>query len=221
MEPGRDGVAIGADGRPRCWWCVGDPLYERYHDLEWGRPVADDTRIFEKLCLEGFQSGLSWITILRKRDNFRKAFRSFDIHAVSRFTSRSIDRLLLDPGIVRHRGKIAATINNAKRCIDLVEEAGSLAAHVWLFEPAAESRAFQLDWDTLVDSGVPPEARALSKDLRRRGWSFVGPTTVFSMMQSIGLVDDHMEMCSVRPEVEAARSAFPRPRVTLPRSPAM
>ncbi|HJP66611.1 MAG TPA: DNA-3-methyladenine glycosylase I, partial [Actinomycetota bacterium] len=146
MDPGRDGIQVGADGRPRCWWCVGDPLYERYHDLEWGRPVGDDQRIFEKLCLEGFMSGLSWLTILRKREHFREAFRSFDVHALSRFTTRSVERLLRDPGIVRHRGKIEATLNNAKRCLELVREGRSLAAHVWQFEPDPSSRPARLDW---------------------------------------------------------------------------
>ena len=216
MDPGQDGVLAGADGLPRCWWCVGDPVYEAYHDLEWGRPVADDRRIFEKLSLEGFQSGLSWLTILRKRDNFRRAFRSFDIDTVATFTSRSVDRLMRDAGIVRNRAKIEATINNAKRCLDLVEEVGSLAAHVWSFEPTIQSRPASLDWATLVELGVSPEAKALSKELKRRGWSFVGPTTVYSTMESIGLVDDHMDGCHVRPQVEAARADFARPRMTRP-----
>jgi DNA-3-methyladenine glycosylase I len=212
MDPGRDGVLAGGDGLPRCWWSVGDPLYESYHDLEWGQPVAEDRRIFEKLCLEGFQSGLSWLTILRKRDNFRRAFRSFDIVALSRFTQRSVDRLMRDAGIVRNRAKIEATINNAKRCVELVKEVGSLAAYVWSFEPDTQSRPASLDWATLVDLGASPEAKALSKDLKRRGWSFVGPTTVYSTMESIGLVDDHVDGCHVRPEVEAARAGFARPR---------
>jgi DNA-3-methyladenine glycosylase I len=214
MEPGKDGVLAGADGLSRCWWCVGDPLYEAYHDLEWGRPVAEDRRIFEKICLEGFQSGLSWLTILRKRDNFRKAFRSFDVVALSRFTQRSVDRLLRDAGIVRHRGKIEATINNAKRCIELVDEVGSLAAYVWSFEPDARSRPGSLDWATLIRLGVSPEARALSTDLKRRGWSFVGPTTVYSAMESIGLVNDHVEKCSFRREVEKVQAGFTRPRLS-------
>lgn len=214
MDPEKDGTLVGADGLPRCWWCVGDPLYERYHDLEWGWPVADDRRIFEKLCLEGFQAGLSWLTILRKRDNFRKAFRSFDVAALSRFTARSVDRLLLDPGIVRHRAKIEATINNAKRCVQLVEEVGSLAAYVWSFEPDPQSRPASLDRATLVQLGASPEAKALSSDLKRRGWSFVGPTTVYSTMESIGLVDDHVDRCHVRSKVEEARAGFARPRLT-------
>ena len=212
MDPGTEGVLAGADGLPRCWWCVGDPLYESYHDLEWGRPVGDDRRIFEKLCLEGFQSGLSWLTILRKRDNFRKAFRSFDVEALSRFTARSVDRLMRDAGIVRNRAKIEATLTNAKRCIELVDEVGSLAAHVWSFEPDVGSRPELLDWATLVQLGVSPEAKLLSKDLKRRGWSFVGPTTVYSTMESIGLVNDHVAACHFRGEVEEARADFARPR---------
>jgi DNA-3-methyladenine glycosylase I len=212
MDPGVDGVEIGSDGRARCWWCVGDPLYEDYHDREWGRPVADDRRIFEKLCLEGFQSGLSWITILRKRENFRKAFRSFDIDALARFTARSEERLMHDAGIVRNRAKIAATINNAARCRELIEEAGTLAAHVWSFEPTPESRPASLDWNALVQLGSVPEAKALSKDLKRRGWAFVGPTTVYSTMESIGLVNDHVVACDFRGEVEDERRRFKRPR---------
>jgi DNA-3-methyladenine glycosylase I len=214
VEPGKDGVLAGADGLSRCWWCVGDPLYEAYHDLEWGRLVAEDRRIFEKVCLEGFQSGLSWLTILRKRDNFRKAFRSFDVVALSRFTQRSVDRLMRDAGIVRNRAKIEATINNAKRCIELVNEVGSLGGHVWSFEPDAQSRPASLDWATLVRLGVSPEAQALSKDLKRRGWSFVGPTTVYSVMESIGLVNDHVGKCHFRNEVEEVRAGFARPRLS-------
>jgi DNA-3-methyladenine glycosylase I len=206
-----DGVLPGADGLPRCWWCVGDAVYEQYHDLEWGQPVGDDRRIFEKLCLEGFQSGLSWLTILRKRDNFRKAFRSFDVQALAGFTSRSVARLMRDAGIVRNRAKIEATLNNAKRCIELVDEVGSLAAHVWSFEPDVRSRPSPLDWDTLLQLGVNPEAKALSKDLKRRGWAFVGPTTLYSTMESIGMVNDHVEGCHFRSEVERARAAFTLP----------
>jgi DNA-3-methyladenine glycosylase I len=206
-----DGVLPGADGLSRCWWCVADPLYEQYHDLEWGRPVGDDRRIFEKLCLEGFQSGLSWLTILRKRDNFREAFRSFDLEALAGFTSRSVERLMRDAGIVRNRAKIEATLNNAKRCIELVDEVGSLAGHVWSFEPDVRSRPSPLDWDTLLQLGVSSEAKALSKDLKRRGWAFVGPTTVYSTMESIGMVNDHVEGCHFRSEVERARAAFTRP----------
>ena len=198
----------------RCWWCVGDPLYESYHDLEWGRPVAEDVRIFEKLCLEGFQSGLSWLIILRKRENFRRAFRSFDIDALSRFTARSIDRLMQDAGIVRNRAKIEATINNARRCRELLKEVGSLAAYVWSFEPDPKSRPKKMDRPALKQLGESPEAKALSKDLKKRGWSFVGPTTVYSMMESVGLVNDHVEGCQFRREVERDRARFRRPTLT-------
>ena len=214
MDPGTDGVQAGADGVKRCWWCVGDPLNESYHDLEWGRPVADDVRIFEKLCLEGFQSGLSWLIILRKRENFRRAFRSFDVEALSRFTPRSVDRLLLDAGIVRNRAKIEATINNARRCRELLKEVGSLAGYVWSFEPDPKTRPKKLDWAALTQLGESPEAKALSKDLKKRGWSFVGPTTVYSTMESIGLVNDHVEGCRFRREVKRDRASFVRPTLT-------
>jgi DNA-3-methyladenine glycosylase I len=206
------GVASGDDGIVRCWWCVGDPLLQTYHDVEWGRPVADDPRIFEKLCLEGFQSGLSWLTILRKRENFRTAFKSFDIPTVARFNARSVDRLLLDAGIVRNRAKIEATIGNARRCLALVEELGSFATYVWSFEPDGDARPKRLEWATLKEVTTSEEATAMSKDLKRRGWSFVGPTTVYSMMESIGLVNDHLSECALRDEVERARARFQRPR---------
>jgi DNA-3-methyladenine glycosylase I len=180
-----------------------------YHDLEWGRPVADDRRLFEKLSLEGFVSGLSWLTILRKRENFRKAFRSFDIETVARFNQRSVDRLMADAGIVRNRAKIEATVNNARRCIDLVDEVGSLAGYVWRFEPDAINRPKPLSWQMVQSTS--PEAMAMSKDLKRRGWAFVGPTNVYAFMQAIGLVNDHLSGCFVRVEVEQARRAFRRP----------
>src|SRR5436190_15128544 len=173
MDPGTDGVLAGADGRKRCWWCVGDPLYESYHDLEWGRPVTDEVRIFEKLCLEGFQSGLSWLTILRKRDAFRRAFAGFDVQTVAGFGSRDVERLLGDAGIVRHRGKIEAAIGNARAVRDLQADGDSLAALVWRHEPEA-GRAPRT-FDDIVASS--PESAALSKELRRRGLRFVGPTT--------------------------------------------
>jgi DNA-3-methyladenine glycosylase I len=205
------GVVAGEDGIPRCWWCVGDPLLESYHDLEWGRPVADDRRIFEKLCLEGFQSGLSWLTILRKRENFRRAFKSFDIAAVARFNARSVERLLLDSGIVRNRAKVEATIGNARSCAAVVKEFGSLAAYVWSFEPGADTRPGRLDRAALSEMTTTEAATAMSKDLKRRGWSFVGPTTIYSMMQSIGLVNDHVTDCALRDEVEREREGFRRP----------
>jgi DNA-3-methyladenine glycosylase I len=211
MEIPKNGVKTGPDGVVRCWWSVGDPLYESYHDQEWGRPVADDTRLFEKLCLESFQSGLSWLTILRKRENFRKAFKSFDIESVARFNARSVERLLLDAGIVRNRAKIEATINNARNCSMLIEEFGSLASYVWSFEPKRARRPSPPTWRALVALGISDEAKAMSKDLKRRGWSFVGPTTVYSFMEAMGVVNDHLTKCHFQPEVERARAAFPRP----------
>ena len=204
-------VVLGDDGVARCWWCAGDPVYESYHDTEWGRPVADDSRLFEKLSLEGFQSGLSWLTILRKRDNFRRAFKSFDIETVARFNARSVQRLLTDAGIVRHRAKIEATITNARRCIDVIEEFGSLAAYVWRYDADPKSRPRRLDRATLTQLSTSDEAKAMSKDLRRRGWSFVGPTTAYAFMEAMGLVNDHLTACDAREEVEAERQRFVRP----------
>jgi DNA-3-methyladenine glycosylase I len=206
------GITVEPDGRPRCWWGAADDLYRSYHDGEWGRPVDDDRRLFEKLSLEGFMSGLSWLTILRKRENFRAAFAGFDIDAVAGFGADDVDRLLADAGIVRHRGKITAVINNARRCEELRTEFGSLAAYAWSFEPDPGSRPTTLDHDALMQLATTPESVAMSRDLRRRGWSFVGPTTVYSFMEAMGLVNDHLEGCFARPEVEAARSAFQRPQ---------
>lgn len=211
MEIPKSGVSRGEDGVARCWWCRDDPLYQQYHDDEWGRPAADDSRLFEKLCLEGFQSGLSWLTILRKRENFRQAFKSFDISSVARFNARSVERLLLDAGIVRHRGKIESTINNARRCTELIDEHGSLGSYVWSFEPDEQSRPDRLDWPTLVKLGPSLEATSMSKDLKRRGWSFVGPTTVYSFMEAVGLVNDHVSACAAREQVETVRRDFSRP----------
>jgi DNA-3-methyladenine glycosylase I len=205
------GVVTGRDGTTRCWWCHGNELYESYHDTEWGRPVDDDRRLFEKLCLEGFQSGLSWLTILKKREGFRRAFRSFDVEAVARFNARSVERMLGDASIVRHRGKIESTINNARRCIELIEEQGSLARYVWSFEPDPKTRPGKLEWATLAQDTTSPESIALSKDLKRRGWTYVGPTTVYSFMEAMGLVNDHVTPCDFRAEAEKARSAFARP----------
>jgi len=195
----------------RCSWPGTDDLYLRYHDEEWGRPVADDRRLFEKICLEGFQSGLSWLTILRKRDNFRRAFKDFDPQAVARFTGRDVQRLLRDAGIVRHRGKIESTINNAKRALELIDEHGSLAAYFWSWEPVPSSRPRKLTRAQLMKMSATPQSVALSKDLKRRGWTFVGPTTCYAFMQAMGLVNDHIEGCEVRPQVEAARRRFIRP----------
>jgi DNA-3-methyladenine glycosylase I len=205
-----DGIAIGEDGVRRCWYATRDSLYRPYHDEEWGRPVADDRRLFEKLCLEGFQCGLSWLTILRKRDNFRKAFKGFDFDAVARFTPRRADRLMTDAGIVRNRAKIEATINNARRCKELVREFGSLAAYVWGYEPPRRSKG--IDRATLMQTSTSAESIAMSKDLRRRGWAFVGPTTVYAFMQAMGLVDDHLAGCDIRRQIERERRAFKLPR---------
>jgi len=206
-----DGLITGADGAPKCFWCGGRDDYEAYHDKEWGRPVKDDTRLFEKMCLEGFQSGLSWLTILRKRDNFRAAFKGFDFEQVARFTQRDVTRLLKDAGIVRHRGKIEAAINNAKRACDLVDEVGSLAAYVWRYEVDAKTRPKKLTKAALMKLTTSAESVALSKDLKKRGWKFVGPTTMYAFMQSMGLVNDHIEGCATRAKVEAALAKFKRP----------
>jgi DNA-3-methyladenine glycosylase I len=208
-----DGITVGDDGVARCWWGASDPLYRGYHDEEWGRPVADDRRLFEKLSLEGFQAGLSWLTILRKRPHFRRAFEDFDPAAVARFGAEQVDRLLADPGIVRNRAKIDATINNAGRYADLVAEFGSLAAYVWRFEPDPAARPPVLDYATLLQLGQSPESKAMSKDLRRRGWSFVGPTTLYAFMEAMGLVNDHLEGCDRRAPVERERQRFRRPSV--------
>ena len=206
-----DGLAQGDDGVTRCFWGDSAPEYRAYHDTEWGVPVAEDRRLFEKLCLEGFQSGLSWLTILRKREGFRKAFAGFDYEQVARFGARDVKRLLGDASIVRHRGKIEATINNAKRAVELVDEEGSLAAYVWRFEPEAASRPKRLTWAALLEMAKTPESQALAKDLKRRGWRFVGPTTVYAFMQAMGLVNDHLDGCEARERVEQARARFTVP----------
>jgi DNA-3-methyladenine glycosylase I len=196
----------------RCFWVASAPEdYLAYHDVEWGRPVGDDHRLFEKVCLEGFQSGLSWLTILRKREAFRAAFAGFDPERVARFGARDVTRLLADAGIVRHRGKIEAAINNAARACALIEECGSLAAYFWRFEPAPRDRPRRLDEATLRAMPTSPASVALSKDLKRRGWKFVGPTTMYALMQAMGLVNDHEDRCVVRRAVEADRRAFRRP----------
>ena len=203
---------VGQDGLARCWWAGTDPLYCDYHDREWGFPVADETRLFEKVCLEGFQSGLAWITILRKRENFRKAFRGFDIDAVARMNQRSVERLLRDEGIVRHRGKIESTLNNAKRARELARDEGSLAAYFWRFEPEAKERPRRLTRKTLGRLASTPASTALSKDLKARGWSFVGPTTLYAFMQAMGLVNDHVAGCAIRARADSARARFRKPR---------
>jgi DNA-3-methyladenine glycosylase I len=196
----------------RCSWCGDDPLYVAYHDREWGFPVVDDRRLFEKICLEGFQSGLSWLTILRKRDAFRAAFHGFDYERVARMGERDVERLLGNAGIVRHRGKIASTINNAKRASELVAEHGSLAAYFWGFEPTPATRPKKLTRELLQTMATSPESVALAKDLKRRGWTFVGPTTVYAFMQAMGLVNDHVHDCDAGRAITRARSAFKPPR---------
>jgi DNA-3-methyladenine glycosylase I len=192
---------VGPDGKPRCRWCAAAPEFLEYHDTEWGFPVRDDVRLFEKLCLEGFQSGLSWRTILAKRENFREAFHGFDFRRIARFTTREVERLLKDPGIVRHRGKIEAVINNA-RCATAFIEAegeGALTALVWRYAPERRSVAAP------QTVSVCAESIALSKELKKRGWKFVGPTTVYAFMQAMGLINDHVEDCIIRPVVERVR----------------
>lgn len=195
----------GIDGKHRCRWCSAAPEFLSYHDTEWGFPVGDDHRLFEKLCLEGFQSGLSWRTILAKRENFRRAFCHFDFRKFARFTERDVEHLLDDEGIVRHRGKIEAVINNARRAEEMVALEGSLSAFLWRFEPAKAPHT------TPQTASVSEESIALSKALKKLGWKFVGPTTVYAFMQAMGLVNDHSESCYSRAIVDAARCKFKRP----------
>lgn len=196
---------IGPDGKSRCRWCAAAPEFLDYHDTEWGFPVSDDHRLFEKICLEGFQSGLSWRTILAKRENFRAAFHNFDFDRIARFTQRDIDRLLKDEGIVRHRGKIEAVINNAKQAQDLVKKEGSLAAFIWRYEPEANQLT------NPQSASTSAESIALSKELKKLGWKYVGPTTVYAFMQAMGLINDHVEDCVIRVKVKRTRKNFKRP----------
>lgn len=196
---------VGPDGHPRCRWCGGAPEFLDYHDREWGFPVSDDIRLFEKLCLESFQSGLSWRTILNKREGFRAAFDGFDFHKVAHYGAGDVDRLLSDPNIVRHRGKITAVINNAARAVDMVEAEGSLAAFFWGFEPGSDEIGVPQTQSTSQSSV------ALAKELKKRGWKFLGPTTVFAFMQAMGLINDHSEGCITRAAVDVARRKFQRP----------
>ncbi len=210
--PLAEGLVTNEDGVTRCWWGGGaDPLYRAYHDDEWGLPVVDDVRLFEKLSLEGFQAGLSWLTILRKREAFRRAFAGFDFRRVAEFGPHDVERLLEDASIVRHRGKIESVIGNAGRAVELVEAEGSLAAFVWRFEPPLEHRPRRLTHEALSSLAQTDASRTLAKELKRRGWTFVGPTTVYAFMQAMGLVDDHLEGCDARPPVERARDALTRP----------
>lgn len=196
-------LATGPDGKPRCAWCNAAPEFFDYHDNEWGYPVSDDRRLFEKLCLESFQSGLSWRTILSKRENFRAAFRNFDFNKIAEFSDADINRLLDDKGIVRHRGKIEAVINNAGRVQDLIAAEGSLAAYVWRYEPETPPAP--------QSASTSAESIAMSKDLKKRGWKFVGPTTVFAFMQAMGLINDHAVGCAMREKATQMRRDFIKP----------
>lgn len=205
------GIVTGTDGQNRCAWHGGLPDYQHYHDEEWGRPVADDIRLFEKICLEGFQSGLSWLTILRKREAFRAAFAGFDFDVVAGFGDADVARCLADTGIVRHRGKIVSTINNARRARELRAEFGSLARYFWGHEPSSAERPAVVTWEAIRANPTTPVSVRISKDLKRRGWTFVGPTTVYAFMQAMGLVNDHIEGCICRERVEDMRRSFVRP----------
>ncbi len=208
MNPGL--VPVDA-GRNRCWWAGTDPLYARYHDEEWGWPVADDQRLFEKICLEGFQAGLSWLTVLRKREDFRRAFRQFEWARIARFREATVEQLVHDARLIRHRGKIESVVNNARRALALEAEFGSLAAYFWRWEPAAAERPERIDVTALKGMATTATSHALSRDLKRRGWTFVGPTTAYAFMQAMGLVNDHLEGCFVREQVERQRRRFARP----------
>jgi DNA-3-methyladenine glycosylase I len=214
----RPGLFHAEDGAWRCAWCAATPVYRRYHDEEWGTPVTDDRRLFEKLCLEGFQSGLSWLTILNKRPAFRRAFADFDAERVAAYGRRDVERLLQDAGIVRHRGKIESTVNNALRALELKREFGSIAAFVWAHEPKAASRPKRVTHAKLKAMSSSPESVALSKDLKRRGWTFVGPTTVYAFMQAMGLVNDHIEGCHAREAALQARARLALPQPLSPRA---
>jgi DNA-3-methyladenine glycosylase I len=204
-----EGIAVGDDGVARCSWGDSAPEYRPYHDTEWGFPVADDVRLFEKLSLEGFQAGLSWLTILRKREAFRAAFGGFDFNRVAEFEDADVARLLGDAGIVRHRGKIEAVINNAQRAVELVAAEGSLAHYIWSYEP--ERRTGGLDRAALAELVHTEDSRTLAKDLKRRGWRFVGPTTMYAFMQAMGLVNDHLDGCEAQARAATARRAFTLP----------
>jgi DNA-3-methyladenine glycosylase I len=209
MSEQSDRVVEGDDGTHRCWWCAGSELYRDYHDQEWGFPVAEDRRLFEKICLEAFQSGLSWITILKKRENFREAFDNFEMEKVAAYDASDIERLMNDAGIVRNRQKIEATINNAARALQLIDEHGSLAAFIWQFEPPADERPDQLTADAMP--AKTDTSKKLAKALKSHGFKFVGPTTAYAFMQAMGLVNDHLHGCDVRERVEQARADFDVP----------
>jgi DNA-3-methyladenine glycosylase I len=206
-----DGLFADDENIARCTWCQATAVYRNYHDSEWGFPVAEDRRLFEKICLEGFQSGLSWLTILNKREAFRAGFANFEVEKMARFGDADVARLVADAGIVRHRGKIASAINNAQKAIALRDEFGSLAAYFWRHEPDTASRPARITREALRAITTSPESVAISKDLKKRGWSFVGPTTVYAFMQAMGLVNDHYEGCATRARALAARKAFKPP----------
>ncbi len=204
-----------SDGKHRCSWCgQGEAFadYIHYHDHEWGMPVVDERRLFEKITLEGFQAGLSWITVLRKRDRFREVFKGFDFEKVARFAQKDVDRLVLDAGIIRHRGKIESAINNAKLVCNLIDAqgTGALAKLIWSHEPTAKQRPLKITPEVAVTLGQTEQSQLLSKTLRKMGFNFVGPTTMYALMQSMGVVNDHLEGCSHRAVVEEARSALKR-----------
>ena len=205
------GLKRAEDGCVRCFWGASHEDYGHYHDFEWGMPVDDDHRLFEKICLEGFQSGLSWLTILRKRDRFREVFYDFDFERVAGMGKRDVNRLLKDAGIIRHRGKIESTINNAKRAVEMAEEFGSLGAFFWEFEAPKKERPRKLTKAALMKMSKTETSTRLSKTLKKRGWSFVGPTTAYAFMQAMGMVNDHIEGCDARARVEKARKTFKRP----------
>jgi DNA-3-methyladenine glycosylase I len=204
----KNGLIVGFDHQQRCWWPGEDPAYLAYHDHEWGVPVDNDHLLFEKICLEGFQAGLSWLTILRKRENFRAGFDQFNFEKIARYDQAKVEQLLLDSGIVRHRGKIQSVINNAQRACDLLEFHDSLAAYLWRYEPAEADRPERCDYATLSQLAKTPASIALSKDLKKQGWSFVGPTTVYAFMQAVGMVNDHLEGCWCRAKIDELRAQF-------------
>lgn len=201
---------VGGHEVSRCWWCGEDKMYQKYHDLEWGIPVVDDCKLFEKICLEGFQAGLSWLTILRKRENFRVAFAGFDFAEVARYGKRDVARLLKNEGIIRHQGKIVSTINNAARALELVQEFGSLANFFWGFEPIQQA-CYEEKEDIPAQT---PQSQFLCKELKKRGWTFVGPTTCYAFMQAVGIVNDHLPSCDRWEQVDRIRSEFMRPLCT-------
>jgi DNA-3-methyladenine glycosylase I len=211
LAPAATGLFTDEMGTTRCAWCQATPLYRHYHDSEWGFPVADERRLFEKICLEGFQAGLSWLTILKKRENFRSAFANFEAEQVARFDARDTQRLLADAGIVRHAGKIASTINNARRVLQLRDEFGSLGAFVWQFEVPGADRPQRITHESVRATPTSPASVLLSKELKKRGWTFVGPTTMHAFMQAMGLVNDHLEGCASRAVALAARADFTPP----------